>query len=159
MAQLDQLRVYHGDEWVGTVHNTSPIAFEYTPTWLVRPGHIAIAAIALQPGLQDSAAVQAFFENLLPEGELRAYLAEHKIGGVLEPGLITKTQLADLAKQLGMRPQFLAQQARELAVSLPGALEKAVQELKPVLPEPAKTLADPITAFCVVNHQENAGPT
>jgi serine/threonine-protein kinase HipA len=69
------------------------------------------------------------------------------IGGVLEPGLITPTQLTDLAKQLGMRPQFLAQQARELAHSLSGALDKAVQEVKPVLPEPAKTLASRLQHF------------
>lgn len=75
----DRLDVYYVGELVGTVHDTSPIAFEYAASWLERAERMSVAAIALQPGLDDSAAVSAFFENLLPEGELRHYLAEqHK---------------------------------------------------------------------------------
>jgi serine/threonine-protein kinase HipA len=39
---------------------------------------MALSAIALQPGRQDGAAVQAFFENLLPEGELRDHFAAQR---------------------------------------------------------------------------------
>ena len=75
-ARADRLDVYFGPELVGTVHDLAPIAFEYAPAWLARPEPMAVAAIPLQPGRQDSQAVQAYFENLLPEGELRLYLAQ-----------------------------------------------------------------------------------
>jgi serine/threonine-protein kinase HipA len=83
MNRPDRLDVYYGTELVGTIHDTSPVAFEYAPNWLVRPERMTVAAIALQPGRNDSAAVQAFFENLLPEGELRHYLAEQRKASTL----------------------------------------------------------------------------
>lgn len=74
-----RLAVFYGDVQVGTLHDTTPLAFEYAPAWLANPARMAIAGIALQPGPSDAPAVQSFFENLLPEGELRRYLAErHK---------------------------------------------------------------------------------
>jgi serine/threonine-protein kinase HipA len=79
----DRLDVYFGAERVGTVHDASPLAFEYTAAWLERAEPMAIAAIALQPGCHDSAAVQAFFENLLPEGALRDYLAAQRKASTL----------------------------------------------------------------------------
>lgn len=83
MKRPDRLDVYYGTELVGAIHDASPLAFEYAPGWLARPERMTIAAIALQPGLDDSAAVQAFFENLLPEGELRLYLAEQRKASTL----------------------------------------------------------------------------
>jgi serine/threonine-protein kinase HipA len=83
MERTDRLDVYCGSELVGTIHDTSPVAFEYAPTWLERAEQMTVAAIALQPGRNDSAAVQAFFENLLPEGELRHYLAEQRKASTL----------------------------------------------------------------------------
>ena len=83
MNRPDRLDVYYGNELVGTIHDTSPVAFEYAASWLERPEHMSVAAIALQPGRNDSAAVQAFFENLLPEGELRRYLAEQRKASTL----------------------------------------------------------------------------
>jgi serine/threonine-protein kinase HipA len=79
----DRLDVYFGIEHVGTIHDASPIAFEYAAAWLQSAEPMAIAAIALRPGRQDSAAVQAFFENLLPEGELRDYLAAQRKASTL----------------------------------------------------------------------------
>jgi serine/threonine-protein kinase HipA len=79
----DRLDVYFGAERVGTVHDASPIAFEYAAAWLERAEPMAIAAITLRPGRHDSAAVQAFFENLLPEGELREYLAAQRKASTL----------------------------------------------------------------------------
>lgn len=83
MGRPDRLDVYYGTELVGTIHDTSPVTFEYAPNWLERPERMTVAAIALQPGSNDSAAVQAFFENLLPEGELRHYLAEQRKASTL----------------------------------------------------------------------------
>ena len=77
------LDVYYGDELVGTIADTSPLKFEYSPGWLGRAAPMAVAAIPLVPRPNDSAAVQAFFENLLPEGELRQYLAEQKKASTL----------------------------------------------------------------------------
>ncbi len=74
MTRATRLDVFHGDELVGSVHDTVPLAFEYAPTWLTRPGAFQVAAISFAPGRNESAAVEAFFENLLPEGELRSYI-------------------------------------------------------------------------------------
>jgi serine/threonine-protein kinase HipA len=78
-----RLDVYFGAEHVGTILDASPLAFEYAATWLERAPPMAVAAIPLQPGPQDSVAVQAFFENLLPEGELRDYLAAQRKASTL----------------------------------------------------------------------------
>ena len=83
MTRPDRLDVYFGAERVGTVHDASTLAFEYAAAWLERAEPMAVAAIPLQPGRQDSVAVQAFFENLLPEGELRDYLAAQRKASTL----------------------------------------------------------------------------
>lgn len=83
MARPERLDVYYGDERVGTVYDASPLAFEYAGAWLGRSEPMSVAAIALQPGRNDAAEVQAFFENLLPEGELRHYIAERKKASTL----------------------------------------------------------------------------
>lgn len=82
-TRAERLDVWFGTEHVGTIHDASPIAFEYTPGWLGREEPMAIAAITLQPGRNASGAVQAFFENLLPEGELREYLAQQRQASTL----------------------------------------------------------------------------
>lgn len=79
----DRLDVYYGSELVGAIHDTSPLAFEYSPDWLKRPGRMTLATIDLQPGRNDSDSVQAFFENLLPEGELRRYLVRERKASTL----------------------------------------------------------------------------
>ena len=81
--RVDRLDVYFGAELAGTIHDSSPVAFEYAPAWLERGEPMAIATIALQPGRNDSPAVQVFFENLLPEGELRDYLAVQRKASTL----------------------------------------------------------------------------
>lgn len=77
------LDVFYGTELMGTVHDTSPLAFEYAQAWLDRQDAFPLSVIALQPGLIASAHVQAFFENLLPEGELRIYLSEQRKASTL----------------------------------------------------------------------------
>lgn len=83
MDRPARLDVYYGTELVGTVHDTAPVEFEYAASWLDRAERTTIANIELQPGRNRSAAVQAFFENLLPEGELRLYIAEQRKASTL----------------------------------------------------------------------------
>lgn len=75
---IHQLDVYFGDDLVGSVHDTIPLSFDYSDEWLNRSEPAQIASIELTKGRQQSAAVTAFFENLLPEGELRSYIATSK---------------------------------------------------------------------------------
>lgn len=83
MARPDRLDVYFGNDLVGTIHDASPLAFEYSASWLGGAEPMPVAAIPLQAGRNDSPPVQAFFENLLPEGELREYVAEQKKASTL----------------------------------------------------------------------------
>ena len=79
----ERLDVYYGDALVGFVHDSAPLAFEYAPGWLYGPQRMALAAIPRQDGRQATREVQAFFENLLPEGELRDYLATQRKASTL----------------------------------------------------------------------------
>lgn len=82
-ARPEQLDVFYGSERVGTVRDSAPLAFEYAPAWLAGPQRMTLAAIPLQAGWQATPEVQAFFENLLPEGELRDYLAAQRKASTL----------------------------------------------------------------------------
>src|SRR6218665_3060617 len=77
------LAVFLDAELVGTIHDTSPLSFDYAASWLARAQPMAIAAIATEPGTQSGAAVEAFFENLLPEGDLRAWITQQKKASTL----------------------------------------------------------------------------
>jgi serine/threonine-protein kinase HipA len=79
----DRLDVYYGSELVGSVDDSSPLGFEYAPGWLAGGQRMTLAAVALQAGRQATPEVQAFFENLLPEGELRDYLAAQRKASTL----------------------------------------------------------------------------
>ncbi len=81
--RAERLDVLFGGELVGTVHDSAPLAFAYAAPWLAGPQRMTLAAVPLQPGRQATAAVQAFFENLLPEGELRDYLAAQRKASTL----------------------------------------------------------------------------
>jgi serine/threonine-protein kinase HipA len=83
MARPEFLDVYYGTELVGSIHDASPVQFEYAPSWLARSDAFSVAALALGPGRNGSAEVEVFFENLLPEGELRRYLAEQRKASTL----------------------------------------------------------------------------
>ena len=67
------LCVYFEGDLVGRVYDTTPLSFEYAPQWLAHKA-IQIANIVLSPGRSEALSVTSFFENLLPEGELRSYL-------------------------------------------------------------------------------------
>ncbi|MCE2658781.1 MAG: type II toxin-antitoxin system HipA family toxin [Rubrivivax sp.] len=79
----ERLDVYYGSALAGAVHDSAPLAFEYAATWLDGGERMSLAAIPFQPGQQTSPEVQAFFENLLPEGELRDYLAAQRKASTL----------------------------------------------------------------------------
>ncbi len=67
------LNVFFEDDLVGYVFDTAPLSFEYSPTWL-QTRAIQIANIPLGPGRTQAQSVTSFFENLLPEGDLRTFL-------------------------------------------------------------------------------------
>ena len=77
------LDVFYGTQLMGSVHDRSPLAFEYAQAWLDRDDAFPLSVIKLQTGMVDSPHVQAFFENLLPEGELRSYLSEQRKASTL----------------------------------------------------------------------------
>ncbi len=75
VGQPASLDVWFGDAVVGRVFDTTPLAFEYAATWLLpKPAPMQIASIPLRAGVQADPSVTAFFENLLPEGDLRSAL-------------------------------------------------------------------------------------
>lgn len=77
------LDVFYGTEHVGTVRGVTPLRFEYASSWLQRTDTFALSQIALQSGVAASPQVQAFFENLLPEGERRTYLSGQRKASTL----------------------------------------------------------------------------
>lgn len=83
MTRAAALDIYYGSELVGTVHDTTPLTFEYAQSWLDRQGRFPLSVIPLQAGRIESVHVHAFFENLLPEGELRHYLSEQRKASTL----------------------------------------------------------------------------
>lgn len=83
MGRPTALDVFFGDDLIGTVFDTSPLTFEYGKAWLANDAAFSLSAIALGPGRLDGPYVQAFFENLLPEGELRMYLSEQRKASTL----------------------------------------------------------------------------
>lgn len=78
MGRTTQLSVFFGADLVGTVTDADPLSFEYSAAWLSRTPPKPLSAIPLVVGPIDSAEVRAYFENLLPEGELRAYLEQQR---------------------------------------------------------------------------------
>jgi len=71
----ESLGVWLDDELAGTVYDSAPVAFEYSEAWLSSPGRNPIGRIPKRPGRQEGPYVAAFFDNLLPEGDLRSHLA------------------------------------------------------------------------------------
>ncbi len=83
MSETAYLNVFFGTELVGRVCDTEPLSFEYSEAWLADPQTMQISNIAKQPGSNSSRFVLAFFDNLLPEGALREYVArKHKVSTV-----------------------------------------------------------------------------
>jgi serine/threonine-protein kinase HipA len=128
----DRLDVFYAEEIVGSVHDVSPIDFEYSSSWLAGAGAFSLATIPLQPGRQASREVQAFFENLLPEGELRDYLAQQKKASTLFSLLLEvagDTAGGFVLVPGGQRPQVAAYEATSweaLAALLNGKSASAI---------------------------------
>ena len=101
--RVSALDVFYGPVRMGTVHDTSPLDFEYASGWLERQDAFPLSVIALQAGRVTSPQVQAFFENLLPEGELRLYLAEQRKASTLFSLLLAVA--GDTAGAFVMLPQ------------------------------------------------------
>ncbi|MBB1626791.1 type II toxin-antitoxin system HipA family toxin [Achromobacter sp. UMC71] len=69
------LDVYQADRRVGRLFDERPLRFIYDDAWLQWPDAHAISPeVILRDGEHTSAAVHAFFENLLPEGPIRRFL-------------------------------------------------------------------------------------
>ena len=79
----ERLDLYRDLQLVGHLHDSIPPAFEYAASWLATPGATPVAAIKLQHGRMASPEIQAYFENLLPEGEIRQYIAEQNQASTL----------------------------------------------------------------------------
>ncbi|MBZ8143129.1 phosphatidylinositol kinase, partial [Rubrivivax gelatinosus] len=69
------------------------------------------------------------------------------IGGEARPGELQAEHLTLLARQLGMQPRYLKQQAADVAASLPAAMSQAVQQVAPALSPSARTLAGRLEKF------------
>ncbi|MDP2769827.1 MAG: type II toxin-antitoxin system HipA family toxin [Giesbergeria sp.] len=145
-----QLAVFFGDQLVGHVFDSAPLSFAYSAEWLARPETAQIAAITPEAGPISSAAVTAFFENLLPEGELRRFIVSSKkastlfallreVAGDTAGGFVIlpagqqperpayqATTWAALAARLGQpSAAALDLQAPQTRISLSGAQDKA----------------------------------
>lgn len=144
------LAVFFGDQLVGHVFDSTPLSFTYCGAWLARPETAQVAAITPTAGQINSAAVTAFFENLLPEGELRRFIASSKkastlfallreVAGDTAGGFVIlpagqsperpsyqATTWAALAARLGQpSAAALDLQAPQTRISLSGAQDKA----------------------------------
>jgi len=69
------------------------------------------------------------------------------IGGESKPGAMTRDHITAMAKQLGMRPQFVVAQGLELAQRLPEAMARARDDVRPSLPRAAHVLVDRLERF------------
>lgn len=75
MAGALALEVYRNDRLVGTLFDETPLKFRYADAWLQASDAEPIApGIGLQQQEHAGELVYAYFENLLPEGDIRRYL-------------------------------------------------------------------------------------
>ncbi len=70
------LDVYQNNWLIGELRDTSPLTFRYNNTWLNHKDATALSEkLPLIADAQQNIAVQAYFENLLPEGDIRRQLS------------------------------------------------------------------------------------
>ena len=74
LLPVDELSVFHGELLMGTLFDTTPLSFAYAPQWLEHDSAFALPNIGLQAECLATPAVEAVFENLLPEGIIRGVL-------------------------------------------------------------------------------------
>lgn len=166
MVSDGTLEVYHGDHYVGRLHDVQPLGFEYAPAWQEDPEAVSLSpSLPLTQRVHVGDGVLAYFENLLPEGDLRHHLElrHHTttvfgllkaIGGdtasgftLLPPGEspappsyrpISWEALTEHLRHRERGP-LLSQQGEEARISLAGAQDKQLLMLlgdgSPAIPE------------------------
>ncbi|MEO0047184.1 MAG: hypothetical protein RLZZ410_143 [Pseudomonadota bacterium] len=83
------LDIYWEGDLIGHIVDGSPLSFQYDPEWLNKKHHFALLGIPKVLGSQSGPMITSFFENLLPEAELREYLtSQYKVGSLF--GLLWK---------------------------------------------------------------------
>ncbi len=76
MASARTLDVYRNDRLVGTLFDETPLRFRYTDAWMQANDAEPIAPmLGLHQQEYAGELVYAYFENLLPEGDIRRYLS------------------------------------------------------------------------------------
>lgn len=162
-ARPGELAVFLNRDVVGTAYDTQPISFEYSAPWLADPNARPVGRIPRRAGRQEGAEVLAFFDNLLPEGDLRAHLAkQHQASTVFsllqalggdcigafvllpagqkpDPPRYERTSWARIAKALRSRGGMAIDiKVKDARISLSGAQDKTAIALdaagKPLLP-------------------------
>lgn len=75
MASDAVLTLYQGARLVGWLFNTHPLCFEYAPAWREQPDAVSLSpSLPLSQPVHEGDSVLTYFENLLPEGNLRHQL-------------------------------------------------------------------------------------
>jgi serine/threonine-protein kinase HipA len=148
-----ELHVWCFGQRAGRLTDDGHLRFAYDPQW-VADGRPALSQSLPLDGTFDDATAAAFFEGLLPEGQLRDILARRfgvsatnpfslleEIGGdcagaitLLPPGAVPSTddrvrwltdrELADIVIELPRRPMLADPDDHDLRLSLAGAQDK-----------------------------------
>lgn len=158
MASARALDVYRNEQLVGTLFDETPLRLRYADAWLQANDAVPIAPmLGLHQQEHTGQLVYAYFENLLPEGDLRRYLSlsQHAttifgllsaVGGDTASGLsllpqgekpaprnYCSTTWQDIAKSLHDpdKAPLLAQNAHDGRISLAGAQDKMLLTIMP----------------------------
>lgn len=129
---MQALGVFRGADQIGTLFDETPLRFDYAPTWSGKP---VDPALDVATASHNGPAVEAYFENLLPEARIRAMLQlRHQTGTVF--GLLKATG-GDTAGDLVLVPQggqpavpaYRDASWEEIGASINAPLEGAAHEL------------------------------
>ncbi|WNL38304.1 type II toxin-antitoxin system HipA family toxin [Halomonas sp. PAMB 3232] len=158
MASDAVLTLYQGERLVGWLFNTHPLRFEYAPAWREQSDAVSLSpSLPLSPLVHEGDSVLTYFENLLPEGDLRHQLELrhhtttvfgllNAIGGDTASGFTllspnespvlphyTPTRWATVAAHLQARTQgaLFTQHDNEPRISLAGAQNKLLLMVMP----------------------------
>ncbi|MGY2461199.1 HipA domain-containing protein [Vreelandella sulfidaeris] len=75
MVSDGTLTIYHDERHVGWLYDTQPLRFEYASEWLEHSKAVGLSpSLPLTQQVHSGDGVLAYFENLLPEGDLRHHL-------------------------------------------------------------------------------------
>ncbi|CAN5489562.1 type II toxin-antitoxin system HipA family toxin [soil metagenome] len=151
MASVRALDVYRNDRLVGTLFDETPLRFRYTDAWIkAHDAEPIVPMLGLHQQEHTGEIVYAYFENLLPEGDIRRYLSIsqhattvfgllHAVGGDTASGLsllprgekpaarsYRATTWEAIARSLNDpdNAPLIAQNAHDGRISLAGAQDK-----------------------------------